>query len=134
MIIPWQIQHDISRARLEDTLRAAKYAHRNAETCRRPMRRIAAILRWMSERLADAVPRRGVDHRRTAIDLQTVDVGRLDLRLTVALIDGSEDPRSGPTGTGGRTRHDAVGGRPSQPRAAASGDPSRAADRHALTG
>jgi hypothetical protein len=88
--IPWQIQHDISRARLEDTSRAAKYAHRNAETRRRPMRRIAAILRWMSERLADAVPARGVDRRRTAIDSQTADVGRPDLRLAVVLIDGSE--------------------------------------------
>ena len=84
-------------------MRAAKYAHRNAETCRRPMRRIAAILRWMSERLADAVPRRGVDRRRTAIDSQTADVGRPDLRLTVALIDGSEDS---PVGADGYWRKD----------------------------
>lgn len=91
MYIPWQIEQDISRSRLEEISAAARYAYRNAESRRRPMRRIASILQWVSGCLADAVPRRAVDRRKTAIETPTADVGRPDLRLTVVAINGLED-------------------------------------------
>jgi hypothetical protein len=84
--IPWQIQQDLSRARLEDTSRAARYAYRNADPHRRPLRRIAAILRWLSEHLGHAVPVRSTDRRRPAVEFPTADVDRSDLRLIVVAI------------------------------------------------
>jgi hypothetical protein len=95
--IPWQIEQDISRSRLEDTTRAASHAYRNAESCRRPMRRIASILRWVSERVEDALPRRTIDRHTTAIEAATADDGRSDLRLTVVATNAREDF---PVGTG----------------------------------
>lgn len=91
MHISWQIEQEISRSRLDDTRRAARYAYRNAESRRRPLRRIAAALRWVSQRVEDALPRRATQRRSTAIESPTADIGRADLRLTVVAIDGWED-------------------------------------------
>jgi hypothetical protein len=89
--IPWQMLQDISRSKLEDTERAVKYAYHAAESPRRPKRRIAGLVRLMSEWLSDAVPRRAVYRRRTATHTPTADIGGPDLLLTVIAIDGLED-------------------------------------------
>jgi hypothetical protein len=90
--LPWQIQRDISRSRLDDTMRAARYAYRNAELHRRPIRRIAVALQWVSDWLADAVPHPGGDPGGRAAATDNRDFGLADVRLTVLLVDGPEDP------------------------------------------
>jgi len=83
MNIPWQIQRDLSRARLDDTVRAARYAPHLAGSHRRPMLRVAAVVRRASDRVSSLVPRRVVPATRD----HNLDAGRTDLRITVAPID-----------------------------------------------
>jgi len=83
--IPWQIKYDIARARVADTSRAARYAHRNAENHHRPMHRIAAVLRWAFDRLARAVPRQAL--RRRVVATPVADFGPRDLKLAIVALD-----------------------------------------------
>lgn len=48
MYVPWQIQRDLVRARLDDVERAARYTPHNADRHRRPMRKIAQAARRLS--------------------------------------------------------------------------------------
>ena len=89
--IAWQIQHEILRSRLDDTMRAARYAHRNAESHRRPMRRIAAAMRWVSDWLVEVLPDRGQDSDGRAAATDHRDFDPADLRLTVSLVDDLDD-------------------------------------------
>jgi hypothetical protein len=89
--IPWQIQHEILRSRLDDTTRAARYAHHNAESHRRPMRRIAAAMRWVSDWLVEVLPDRGQDSDGRTAATDHRDFGPADLRLTVSLVDDLDD-------------------------------------------
>jgi hypothetical protein len=89
--IAWQIQHEILRSRLDDTMRAARYAHHNAESHRRPMRRIAAAMRWVSDWLVEVLPDRGQDSDGRAAATDHRDFGPADLRLTVSLVDDLDD-------------------------------------------
>lgn len=91
MNIPWQIQHEILRSRLDDTMRAARYAHHNAESHRRPMRRIAAAMRWVSDWLVAVLPDCGQDSNGRAAATDHRDYGPADLRLTVSLVDDLDD-------------------------------------------
>jgi hypothetical protein len=56
LYVPWQIQRDLIRARLNDVERAARYAPHNADRHRRPMRQIAQASRRLSAWLARIRP------------------------------------------------------------------------------
>lgn len=56
MYVPWQIQRDLIRARLDDVERAARYAHHSASRHGRPIRQIAQSARRLSAWLARMRP------------------------------------------------------------------------------
>jgi hypothetical protein len=56
MYVPWQIQRDLIRARLNDVERAARYPPHLADRHRRPMGQIAQAARRLSAWLARIWP------------------------------------------------------------------------------
>ena len=93
MTIDWQIGREIARQRIEDTLRAARYSHHRAGLHRRPMRRVAAWVRWVSDRLATAAPRTHQAGTRQPLGLASAaDTGPRDLRVTIFPLDGADGP------------------------------------------
>ena len=71
MYVPWQLNREIGRIRLEDTARASRYAYRTAS--RRRPRRIASTLRKITEWIGQAGTWRG-KHAREPVTRTPTDV------------------------------------------------------------
>jgi hypothetical protein len=92
MDIPWQIQREVARSRMEDAVRATRHAHHRADLYHRPMRTIACAAGWVADWLTHAVPVRRADSGTHAAGTRSEDLRPSDARLTVFPCDGLQDP------------------------------------------
>jgi hypothetical protein len=88
MTMHWQIQRDIAQTRLDDTMRAAKYAHHRASLRRRRTRRMTSILLRVSDWLERSVRRATLNRGGRVSGSRAVEVDVPDVRLTVFPLEG----------------------------------------------
>ena len=88
MTMHWQIQREVAKSRLDDTLRAVRFAYHGAELRRPRKRRLSPLILRVSEWLERAVPREFAWGGR--VIEPALDADRTDIRLTIVPIDGVE--------------------------------------------